>query len=164
MIPMRSYSCSCRPTSGNSCLFPWGTSQKHNHEDFTETEDVKQHQTQCWPLGVHWQWLDSNKPHATDHHSLGPAIQPVFNITHCLPTQPIIHHLLSLWGLMGSTAKNLAEVKVDNIHSSLIIPQASHFTIEAFQVGQALLPFFKAMLAAPNCLLVLHVPGKRLQD
>lgn len=42
-----------------------------------------------------------NKLHTTDHHPLGPAIHPVFNITHCLPTQPIIHHLLSLWGSYG---------------------------------------------------------------
>lgn len=65
---------------------------------------------------------------------------------------------------MGGTAKSLAEVKVENIHSSLIIYQASHFTIEGFQVGQALLPLFQSMLTAPNCLFVLHVPGKHLQD
>lgn len=65
---------------------------------------------------------------------------------------------------MGSTAKSLAEVKVDNTHSSLIIHQAIHFTIEGFQVGQALVSLFNSMLTAPNYHLVLHVPGKHLQD
>lgn len=65
---------------------------------------------------------------------------------------------------MGGSAKSLTEVKVDITHSSLLIHQASHFTVEDCQVGQTLLPLFISMLTAPNCFLVLHVPGKHLQD
>lgn len=81
---------------------PWDTSQEHRvmriSQKLKMSNRIRPSVDLCVYTGNGW---TPNKPHATDHHPLGPAIQPVFNITHCLPTQPIIHHLLSLQGFYG---------------------------------------------------------------
>ena len=44
------------------------------------------------------------------------------------------------------------------------IQEASDFTIEAYQVGQAQLPLGESMLAISDAFLLLHVPGNGFQD
>ena len=104
--------------------------------------------------------LTSTRLPAIDHHPLGLAVEPVFNPPHCLLIQPILHQLL----YEADSAKSPTDVKVDNIHCSPIVYQASHFIIEGYQVGQAWLCCYESVLTIPNQLLVLHVTGNGFQD
>jgi len=59
---------------------------------------------------------------------------------------------------MGDCVESLAEVKVDNIHSSPFVYPASHVIIESYQIGQA---WFWLLLQAnmQNCwYLLLSAP------
>ncbi|KAK4806786.1 hypothetical protein QYF61_005582 [Mycteria americana] len=52
-------------------------------------EEVKHYWPQYRPLGYTSSDLPPTALCATDHHPLGPAIQPIFNPPHCLLIQPI---------------------------------------------------------------------------
>jgi len=65
---------------------------------------------------------------------------------------------------MGNCVKILAEVEVDNIHSSPLIYPASHAIVESYQIGQAWFPLGKFMLTTPDNLLFLHLLDDDLQD
>lgn len=114
-----------------------------------------------------WWHTGSDRPstrlHATDHHSMGLTVHPVFHSPHCLPIHFVFHHIL-YEELMGDSVRSAIETKVNNIHCSLVTHQAIHFIAEDYQVDQAWLPLCEAMLTTPTCLLVLHVHGKYLQD
>jgi len=58
---------------------------------------------------------------------------------------------------MGDSVKSLAEVEVDDIHSSPLIYPASHATVESYQIGQARFPLGESMLTTPDNLLFLHL-------
>lgn len=58
---------------------------------------------------------------------------------------------------MRYSVKGLPEVQVDNPHCPPLIYEASHFILEAYQVGQAWVPLGESMLIAPDDFLVLHV-------
>jgi len=106
------------------------------------------------PLGYTDSYWPPTRLHETDHHLLGPAIQPFFNPPQSLLIQHIIQQLLYVY-FMRNNIKSLAVVQVVNIHCSPLIYQASHFIIEGYQVGQVWLPFGEDMLTTPDDFLVL---------
>ena len=59
---------------------------------------------------------------------------------------------------MGDCVESLAEVKVDNIHSSPFVYPASHVIVESYQIGQASFPLGESMLTTPDNLLFFHNP------
>ena len=63
---------------------------------------------------------------------------------------------------MWNSVKGLTKVQVDNIHSLSLVHYVGHLVIED-QVGQAGPAFHEAMLARPDPLVVLHMPGERTQ-
>lgn len=48
--------------------------------------------------------------------------------------------------LTGDRVENFTETKVDNIHCSPLKYQDTHFIMEGYQLGQALLPLLELML------------------
>ena len=65
---------------------------------------------------------------------------------------------------MGNSVKGLTTVQVDDIHSLTFIHWVGHLVIAGDQDGQVGPAFHEPMLAGPNPLVVLHVPGERTQD
>ena len=65
--------------------------------------------------------------------------------------------------LWETVSKVLTKVQVDNIHSLSFILWVGHLVIERDQVGQAGPAFCEPMLAGPDPLVVLHMPGERTQ-
>lgn len=66
---------------------------------------------------------------------------------------------------MGKSVKNIAEVKVLDMHSSLLIYISNNFITEGNQVGQAQHTFGKSMLTVPSHLLLLRgLQGYSLHD
>ena len=57
---------------------------------------------------------------------------------------------------MGDSIKNLAEVKVDDIHCSPPIYPAGDAIIEGNKVGRAQFPLGESMLTTPHNFLVLR--------
>lgn len=57
---------------------------------------------------------------------------------------------------MGYSVKNLAEVKVDNIHRSPLICLPTHAIIEGYQNGQELFSLGESLLTTDN-LIFLHM-------
>ena len=95
---------------------------------------------------------------ATDHQPLGLAVQLVFNALHCLIIQLILQQLV-YEDVMQDSVKGLTDVRVDNIHCSCLVYQASHLTAEVYQAGQAWVPLGEAMLTISDDFLVIHVLG-----
>jgi len=60
----------------------------------------------------------------------------------------------------GLTTKD----QVDNVPSHSFIHLVGHLVIKGDQVGQAGHAFHEPMLAGPDPLVVLHMPGERTQD
>ncbi|RMC12018.1 hypothetical protein DUI87_11151 [Hirundo rustica rustica] len=56
---------------------------------------------------------------------------------------------------VGDSAKGLAEVQVDNIHSPSCIHQAGHLVIKGDQVGQTQLTPPRPVLAVSDTLAIL---------
>ena len=65
---------------------------------------------------------------------------------------------------MGDCVESLAEVKVDNIHSSPFVYPASHVIVESYQIGQAWFPLGESMLTTPDNLLFFNLLHDGLQD
>lgn len=57
---------------------------------------------------------------ATNHHSLGPAVQPVFSVPHCLLIQAMLHQVLC-GDLIADRVVGLTEVQVDNMYCSPLV-------------------------------------------
>ncbi|KAK4827152.1 hypothetical protein QYF61_015106, partial [Mycteria americana] len=88
-------------------------------------EDDEQDWTQYRPLRYttsHWPLTGLC---ATDHHSLGLAVQTVFHLPHHLLIQPIFRQLLCE-DLIGDSVKRLTAVKVGNCHFPTSISNYSH--------------------------------------
>lgn len=99
VIPTKSQPCNCRPISGYSCLL--------HMRYFTEA--------QSWGFHRKCRCQTGSDPVLTSGCTLSELqinLMPLFTtLWHqpfsqfltilCLPTQPIIHHLLSLWGSYG---------------------------------------------------------------
>lgn len=66
---------------------------------------------------------------------------------------------------MGESAKNVAETKVLDMHSSFLIYLSNHFIIEGNKVAEAQYTFSKSVSTAPSLLLLLPgVEGHTLHD
>lgn len=58
---------------------------------------------------------------------------------------------------MGHSVKSLTEVQADNIHCSGFFYQASHFTIDVYQVDQACVPLGEGIWSAAVDFFVLNI-------
>jgi len=65
---------------------------------------------------------------------------------------------------MGNTVKGLTKVQIDDIHSLFLIHKVGHLVIEGDEVGQAGPALHEPMLAGPDPLVVLQMPGERTPD
>lgn len=79
----------------------------------------------------------------------------LFNPHLCLLIQPIHQQFVSE-NLMGHSVKSLTEVQADNIHCSGFY-QASHFTIDVYQVDQACVPLGEGIWSAAVDFFVLNI-------
>ena len=62
---------------------------------------------------------------------------------------------------MGYCVRGLAEVQVDDISSTSLVPQCSDTITEGHQVGQAGFALGEAMLVLPYQLPAFHVPTQQ---
>lgn len=60
---------------------------------------------------------------------------------------------------MGDSVKSFAEINANHIHCSPLIHQATHFTEDGYQVGQAQFPLCKFMVPTPSHLFVFNTFG-----
>ncbi len=60
--------------------------------------------------------------------------------------------------MVWDQVKGLAQVQVDDISCPSSVHQSHHSIVEGHQIGQAQSAFGKAMLAAMDDLLILHMP------
>jgi len=97
------------------------------------------------------------------HHCLRSAIQPVLCPVKSTPIQTTGSWFLQE-DTVGNSVKGLSKVQVDNILSLSLIHQVGHLVIGGDWVGQAGPAFHESMLAGPESLVVLHVPGEHTQD
>lgn len=125
---------------------------------------MKLYCTRYWPLG----YTTTNDSLQLNFILLIPALwnqqlkQFSVYLTTYLPSLYII--VLSL-NMSWDSAESLAIiVKVNNIHFSSLIHQASHLTVEGYGVQEAWLPFHKFMLTSPSHLPVLNVFWNGFQD
>lgn len=97
--------------------------------------DVEQHWAQCSPLGCTANYWPSSKLGATFWAS-EPGCSASFQFTSLSVHQAHINSF-SVRILQETVLKALPVIQVDNIQCSLVIYQASHLTVEGYQVGQA---------------------------
>lgn len=85
------------------------------------------------PLGYTASYWPPARLCSTNYQLLGPAFQTVFNTPVCLLLWPMLQERILCEDLMGCVVKSLTK---DNILSSPLIYQASHFLTEIGQ-GQS---------------------------
>ncbi|PKU38186.1 rna-directed dna polymerase from mobile element jockey-like [Limosa lapponica baueri] len=96
-------------------------------------------------------------------HSLGPALQPVFNPAESNPIPAMGNQFLQE-DTVVDCFKDLTKVQVKNIHNLSLIHQAGHFVTEGDQVCQAGPAPHEPMLAGPDRLGLLHAQHNGTQD